>query len=334
MRARPSPPFDNSARPVLNSERPSWAQAFSPFGGRLSSGLVQIVILMTASGCAVRRTTVVPRSQTPPAKEASARELVDRVNKTSAAIRTLSAQVDLAPTAGSVYSGMITEYRDVKGFILYQKPATIRIIGQAPVVRTTIFDMVSEGNQFRLYIPSKEQFIVGENTCRRPAKNTLESMRPQHILDALLIPRIDPPREYYTVLETTDAGRPYYLVGVLAPASGGAPGELVLKRRLWFDRSTLDVSRLEIYGPAGKQVEDVRYSEYKDFGGIRYPSSLRIDRPEDGYRLAITVEKASFNQPLAAEKFKLEKPESAKIVRLDEEGKRPAPPAGEHSRDE
>lgn len=290
---------------------------------------------MTASGCAVRRTTrVTPTQAPPPAREASARELVDRLNLASAAIRTLNAQVDLAPTAGSVYSGVIKQYRDVKGFILIQAPSTIRIIGQAPVVRTTIFDMVSEGNQFRLYIPSKQQFIVGENTYQRPGKNTLENLRPRHILDALLIPPIDPAHDDYTMQEATLAWKRYYVIEVLAPAGPKSPGELFLRRKIWFDRSTLDVSRLELYGAAGTEVEDVRYSEYKDFAGTRYPSSIQIDRPAEDYSLVIAVLKAAFNQPLGPEKFKLEKPEGVEIVRLDEEGARPSPPAGEHSHDE
>jgi len=269
-----------------------------------------------------------------PALEASAHELVERVAKLSSGVRTLNAQVDLAPTAGSVYSGVINEYHDVKAYILLESPSTIRMIGQAPVVRTTIFDMVSQGGQFRLYIPPKGKFIVGENTYQRPAKNALESLRPQHILDALLIPPIDVPREHYTVHEATDAGKLYYVIDVLEPADKDAPGELALKRKLWFDRSNLDVSRLELYGPAGKEVEDVHYAQYQDFGGVRYPSQLKIDRPVEDYSLSIAFLKATFNQPLSAEKFKLEKPEGAELVRLGEGDPRPAPPAGEHSRDE
>ena len=47
-------------------------------------------------------------------------ELVAKINAWSDAIHTLTATVDLEPTAGSVYSGVIKEYHDVKGFILLQ----------------------------------------------------------------------------------------------------------------------------------------------------------------------------------------------------------------------
>src|SRR5947209_13300988 len=102
---------------------------FLPFTRELRGGLALVAILLTASSCAVRRTTRVPAAQAPPPTlEASTADLVGRINAQSAAVRTLNLTVDLAPTAGSVYSGVIKEYRDVRAFILVAKPAMIRII--------------------------------------------------------------------------------------------------------------------------------------------------------------------------------------------------------------
>jgi outer membrane lipoprotein-sorting protein len=246
----------------------------------------------------------------------------------------MKATVDLAPTAGSVYSGVIKEYHDVKGFILLEKPATIRMIGQAPVVRTDIFDMVAEGNDFRLYIPSKQKFIVGKTTYHRPTKNALESLRPQHILDALLVPPLDSTHEEYFSEEAEEAGRSYYAVHVLVHAASSSHGPLAIKRKIWFDRSTLDIARLQLYGPGGELLEDVRYSDEKDFGGVRYPTSIRIVRPVEDYRLTITILKATFNEPIAAEKFALKKPESAQLVRLGEGAAPGGSPVPENSSDQ
>ena len=287
------------------------------------------------SGCAVRRTTRIATSQVPPpAREASLTELVDRVNAQNAFIRTLKAQVDLAPTAGSVYSGVIKEYHDVKGFILLEKPAMIRMIGQAPVVRTDIFDMAADGNEFRVYIPAKRKFIVGRTTYHRPTKNALESLRPQHILDALLVPAIDTAHPEYFLEETTDDGRQYYAINVLARRARSSHTPLALQRKIWFDRSTLDLARLELYDPAGKLLEDVHYADYQDFQGIRYPTRIRIERPVEDYRLAITILKANFNDPIAPEKFELKKPEGAELVELGEGSEPPGSPGTERSRDQ
>lgn len=301
----------------------------------VAAGLLPIAILLTVSGCAVRRTTRIAPSQVPPvAREASAGELVDRVNAASRAFRTLKAQVDLTPTAGSVYSGVIKEYHDVKGFILLEKPATIRMIGQAPVVRTDIFDMVADGSEFRLYVPSKQKFIVGKTSYHGPVKNALENLRPQHMLEALVIPPVDPAHEEYFSEEAEDGGRQFYALNILGRQAESSRGQLALRRKVWFDRSTLDIARLEDYGPGGKLLEDVHFSNYQDFQGIRYPSSIQINRPVEDYSLGVTIQKATFNEPIAAEKFELKKPDGAQLVRLSGEPGGPGSPGAESSRDE
>ncbi len=269
---------------------------------------------LAAPGCAVKRTTKVnPSLVPPPSQQTTLTDLVGRVNAWSSSIRTLIATTDLEPQAGSVYSGVIREYHDVKGFILLEKPATIRILGQAPIVRTKIFDMVSNGDEFRVYVAPKEKFIVGKNASRRPAKNALENLRPQHILDALLVPAIDPSREKVFPEEAEEGGRRYYVVNVLEAAPGG---DLALRRKVWFDRSSLEIARMQIYGPQGSYTEGVEYSEYRDFQGVRYPTRVHLNRPIEDYSLTITVQKATFNQPIEAEKFLLEKPEKAQLVDL------------------
>jgi outer membrane lipoprotein-sorting protein len=273
-----------------------------------------LAALLLPPGCVVRRTTRLNPSQMPPAAlVASPADLAARINARSEAIRTMTAVVDLEPTAGSVYSGVIKEYHDVKGFILLQKPSRIRMQGQAPVVRTEIFDMVSDGKEFRLYIPPKQKFIVGKTSFRRPAKNALENLRPQHVEEALLVPPIDAAQEKYFMQEEEVGGRRFYVVTVLEPAAGD---ELTLKRRIWFDRSDLEISRLQIYGEGGTYIEDVHYSDYQDFQGVKYPARIELSRPVEDYRLTIIIQKATFNQPIAPEKFELQKPPNAQLVEL------------------
>ena len=240
-------------------------------------------------------------------------ELVQHTNAQSEAIRTFSATVDLEPTAGSVYSGVIKEYHDVKGFILVERPAMIRMIGQAPIVRTNIFDMVSDGREFRLSIPPKRKFIVGKTDFKRPVKNALENLRPQHILEALLIPATDPASDKLVIEEAEEGGRRYYVLIVLGADESG---NLHLKRKVWFDRSTLEIVRMQLYAQDGVYLEDVWYSGYQDFGGVQYPAHIQIARPVEDYRLAISILKATFNEPIGPEKFELRKPEDAELVEL------------------
>ena len=223
------------------------------------------------------------------------------------------ATVDLEPTAGSVYSGVIKEYRDVRGFILLEAPRQIRILGQAPVVRTTLFDMVSDGRDFRLSIPPKNKFIVGKTDFRRKTKNSLENLRPQHILDALLVPKINSEKEKYVPEEAEGGARRFYVISIVEP---GENGSLDLKRKVWFERANLDLARVQLYGPGGTYMQDVQYADYQDFGGVSFPSRIEIARPAEDYRLVIRVEKATFNQPIAPEKFVLDQPAGSELIQL------------------
>ena len=280
------------------------------------SGLVLTALLLATPGCLVRRVTHVHApGQTMPARDASLAELVAKIDAWSAPLHTMTATVDLEPTAGSVYSGVIKEYHDVKGFILLQRPSTIRLLGQAPVVRTNIFDMVSNGEEFRLYIPSKQKFIIGNTTYQHPAKNALENLRPQHILQALIVPPIDPNTEttFRVKADHRAEGKRYYVVNIIAPTGDR---HVIPRRTVWFDRANMELWRVQFYEPDGTCTEDVQYSNYQDFKGIRYPTHIELNRPEDDYEVTITIEKATFNEPIPPEKFELKKPEGVEVVNL------------------
>ena len=286
---------------------------------RFTFGKIPVIAILLGAGavlagCPVRRITKVPASLVPPTPlSASLGDLIARVNEQSERIQTMTANVDFAPTAGSVYSGVITEYHDVRGFILFKKPATIRIIGQAPVVRTNIFDMVSDGKEFRLSIPPKNKFIVGKTSGERPVKSPLENMRPQHILDALLVPSFDAAEGHYSFESAENTGRHYYVLTIFQPGNGN---ELFPERKIWFDRSNLKVARLDLYGPEGALIETADYSGYQDFEGVVYPSEIKIFRPIEDYSLSISIEKATFNQEIDPDKFELKKPAGAEPVEL------------------
>jgi hypothetical protein len=275
-------------------------------------------LALMLSGCAVRRTVKIsPVAVPPPAQDASLTQLIAAVNAPSKAIQTMTATVDLEPTAGSVYSGIIKEYSDVKSFILVERPAMIRMVGQAPVVRTDIFDMASDGKEFRLFVPSKQKFIVGKAGVQRPAKNALENMRPQHILQALLIPSIDPDAEQTCRYEAEEGIRRYYVLDVFEK---GSEGDLNLGRQIWFDREDLRIDRVQFYGPQGVYLEDVRYAGYRDFQGVRYPTRIKITRPVEDYGVSITVQNVTFNRPIAPEKFELKQPQGVERVELSSVG--------------
>ncbi|MBI4201465.1 MAG: DUF4292 domain-containing protein [Chloroflexi bacterium] len=294
------------------------------FRDPLCAGLAAGILLAGLAGCAVRqRAKLPPALLAPLLQKATLAELLAQVQQQQTAIRTLSATVELQPSATSLSKGEIVEYRDVRAFLLIRRPAFLRMIGQAPVVRSTAFDMASNGETFALYIPSKNRFIIGKNQVGKRAESALENMRPQHLLDALLW---EPPKEgkEEAVLEASqEGGKAYYIVHILRRSRGE---HLQLARNFWFERQGLTLERLQIFDDSGEALTEVRYSNYASFPGISYPQQIVLDRPQDHYGMTLTVSKIEFNQPLGEDKFRLEQP--AGTERMDLEKTPPAEKGG------
>jgi outer membrane lipoprotein-sorting protein len=270
-----------------------------------------------ACGCghAVTKSTKVPVAERPVEWEASEEELLDRYNALARGLKSIDATLELKPTAGTKYSGVIDEYHEVKAFLLASRPYNIRMIGQVPVVGKTVFDMVSDGQTFEVSIPPKTKFLVGQVALERQSSKPIENLRPQHLVDAVLWPEVRK-EEVVLIEEYNDENARYYVVTVLR---GGYKSEIL--RKIWFDRADLHMVRLQSYGPKGALLSDVRYANWQPVSAgsaEEYPMSIRIDRPRDEYRLDLTISKIALNEPLEAERFKLEAPAGAEIVHVGE----------------
>src|SRR5580692_5086386 len=188
---------------------------------------------MQAAGCiTIKRRTEVKREEIRPQLESNEESLLARYNTQVRGVQSLQATVDLIPSTGTTYSGVIEEYHDVQGFILAQRPATIRVIGQAPVVAKNIFDMVSDGREFRIYIPSKNSFLVGPTALIRPSNKPLENLRPQHIVEALFWPEFTPNDN--VLFEQFDfAVSRFYILTQLSQAE---TRKFEIARKVWYSR--------------------------------------------------------------------------------------------------
>jgi hypothetical protein len=290
--------------------------------------MVCVTVSAVVWGCGgrggVTKTTTVPPATRPVALVASQEQLLDRYNALSNSLQSLNATVELKPSAGSAYTGVINEYHEVKAFILASRPYNIRMIGQVPIAGTTVFDMASDGRDFEVSIPSKNKFLVGPVSLNRPSSKPIENLRPQHLVDALLWPEIR--KEEVTLFEEfNDEAARYYILTVLR---GGYQTEIL--HRIWFDRTDLHLARLQSYGSQGVLLSDVRYNNWQapdnsSSGVSAYPVNIQIDRPYDEYRLELGISKITVNQAIAADRFQLQPPQGADVVHLTDEAEEKKP---------
>jgi hypothetical protein len=294
-----------------------------------------IAVILSSSGCLFRSHKVPVRTTAEVAKSATLADLVNYINHQADAIKTLNATVDIDTTIGGAKKGKVTEFQQIRGYILVRKPAQLRMIGLFPVVRNRAFDMVSDVNGFKLSIPSKSRFIVGPPQVTTPSKNPLENLRPNAIYDALLVHQIDPNNQI-AVLENgeeavvTDVkskqqiSYPTYIVDIIQRGREG----WYLERKIIFSRTDLRVHRQLIYDSMGNLATEARYENFQDYNGVEFPTSITITRPQEEYTIGLTVLKLTLNANMTDDQFNLAQPPGSTLVRLDQNGNPTQPTPG------
>ncbi len=288
---------------------------------RLTPILLLLLVLPT-TGCLFRSRKVENRMSSAVLQSASQQELIERVNEMAAQIKTLNSTVDIRADVGGQKKGKVTQYTEIRGYILAEKPSMLRMIGLVPVVRNRMFDMVSNGSDFKLYIVPKNRFIVGRNDIIKPnPAQPLENLRPQVIFDALLLRAITSDEVAVVESDMQDVAdpkthkpvqQPNYVLDVLRHEGP----EWYLSRKIFFDRSNLSIYRQVIYNKKGDVATIADYSNYKPYNGIEFPSHIDIMRPEEEYEIALNFVTVKLNEPLKPEQFDLPQPPGVQVVHL------------------
>jgi outer membrane lipoprotein-sorting protein len=293
--------------------------------------------IIPLSGCLFRTRPLDRQFSNQPLKTASQQDLIRYVNDQAAKIQSMQATVDIDASTGDVKNGRITDYKEIRGYVLARKPAMLRMKGLLPVVRNTAFDMVSDGQEFKVWIPPRNKFVLGSNNSDtyQPDKR-LENMRPQYIYDALLLPEISQDEiavlenGYETVLDKNRhrVEQPDYELAVIRKGSQG----WYLSRRIEFSRSDLLPHLQRIYDLQGNVATEAQYQNYKDFSGTSFPSTIKIERPKENYDITLNMVKLEINRPLTDDQFLLEQPPGADVVKLDQSAPNTAKAADDQSK--
>jgi hypothetical protein len=291
---------------------------------RILVALSLLALLAGDTGCLFRTRTVEIRTSTAKLQTASRQELLDRINTEAAKIQTLNATVDIATSVGGEKKGTVTDYKEIRGYILVRKPDMLRMIGLFPIVRNKAFDMVSDGSEFKLSIPAKNKFYVGHNNVPHPAGNSLENLRPQVIYTALLLPEIDPKSDIavledsseiiYDAKKKKNLEQPDYVIDVLRREGD----DWYLGRKIIFDRTTLVPHEQIIFDHKGAVATDAIYQVYQDHNGVSFPNVIEITRPQEEYSIRLTVVKLVINDPMRDDQFALQQPPGSLLVDLDQ----------------
>ena len=287
-----------------------------------------ILVLLLSSGCLFRTRTVEVRISSAKLLTATQQELIDRRNHDATQVKTLNATVDIDTSYGGEKRGKVTDYKEIRGYILVSKPNMLRMIGLYPIVRNKAFDMVSDGKEFKLSVPGNNKFYIGHNEVKiEDSSSPLDTLRPQAIYDALLLQPVNPENEI-AVLESSKemvvdkqthklVQQNNYVLDVIQKTDHG----WFLARKVMFDRTNLVPHRQIMFDSHGNPATDANYQVFKDFDGVSFPTYIDIKRPQEEYDIQLIMVKLTINQPLTEEQFALQQPPGSQLVDLDNRNK-------------
>jgi len=90
-------------------------------------------------------------------------------------------------------------------------------------------------------------------------------------------------------------------------------------RTLHFDRHNLEIVRQKTFDSLGGVLSDTKYSAWKEYAGIPFPSEIDIKRPRDHYEVVLNVVTMKINTTdVTPEKFVLNQPSGTELQQLSQ----------------
>ncbi len=202
--------------------RPAALRLYPLAPSRLLALAVLCVATFAVGGCSsiIKRTIMVPPLLTP-LVDADTKQLIDEVNRV-AQVRSLRGKVDIQFLDTSFAKcGVAEKYRTADGDLILEDPGKIYLVITAPIIRSKVAEMTSDGERFRVAVFQGDEryrrFVRGTNSAdyrrlgggqpeadcgegggkqkaavmQQRAVGTLSGLRPQHFTDALLVRPVD-----------------------------------------------------------------------------------------------------------------------------------------------
>ncbi len=291
-------------------------------------GIISVMglLLLPVFGCGVKtpvKVAVSPRVAA--ARTATLQELVSSLQQFDSRVRSLkSASVKVTLTTRKGDSGIWEKYKRADAYILLQRPDDLLLTVQDPILKTTLLQLASYGDEFEMYNPGDRKLYVGDNRAREfqvedDGNAVTITARPKHIFDAILPPALPlgTPGIRISRTEWQDPDAKYYILTILQESGGD---EMRMLRQIWIERSQLAVAREITFSDSGELAGIVDYGDLSEFGGVLLPRTVRIDRPVDGYSLDIAIGSWSVNPEIDDAIFTLRVPDDTKRIMLKAKG--------------
>ena len=290
---------------------------------RRLSGLLYLPLFLLSGCLFTTRKLPVPKAPTI-TQTVSPDELVQQLDERWDKLDSFYANVEIQASTLKKRDGVEKDYTTFPGIIMMRKPESLRVYGRVPVIGSRMFDMVSDGKDFTLYIPSRNLVYKGANALHKRSTNTIENMRPGFFFDAMIVRGLDKDDNYMVSADTEtieDAKKkhliqiPEYILSVIRAKSGTR--EMKPIRVVTFHRDDLLPYEQDLYDEDGNLETHVSYSNYRVFDGTPYPTTVVIKRTLEEFQIVLTVEKVVQNMKLTDDQFQIKIPDGTQVKTLE-----------------
>ena len=205
----------------------------------------------------------------------------------------------------------------------------VHLVLRIPLIQSTMFNVVSVGDDFSVWYPSENKLYEGKNSARELIIDdslgtkdfTAIPIRGPHIFEAIFPQNIvlDAPGSWVDVEELTDEQTSYYVLSVLKE---GQRPRIHTIRKIWIERAGMTIARQQIF-EEDQAVSDISYSYEARKEGFSLPVRIKIVRPVDKYTLDLTFAGWKINPDLPDDAFKLPTtlPPDVQVIHLKDKEK-------------
>ncbi len=211
------------------------------------------------------------------AKTATMDEVVSLVNSRFAGLTSLVvSRFEVEFQGGSAELGFIEKYPKAKGYLVAQRPDSVYVNILHPLTSSTVVAMAAKGEDFQIWSPRDNKFLVGKTSLKTDETKPLFNVRPQHLLQAVLIDPIDrnDPQTICFMEEALDPSFKYYVLTLVRLRPQADP---CLTRKIWVERSKMEVVRQQYY-ECGTLQSDIHYGPPVLNGAVTVPGEIKVER--------------------------------------------------------
>jgi hypothetical protein len=244
-------------------------------------------------------------------------------NNQARLVRSMNAIATIRATRGPKFGAKAGTSRPITGFFDFEQPALMRVTGVAEPMGRKVFDMASDGREFRLFAMDHEtmKFFVGlvdaqPNMSEISAPEISDIARPREILDALRW-------QEGTLRKTAPSTADSTTVEFDLPARAGKP----ITGKLHFDLQSGEITSLEIYADGTDLISEISYADWQPLSDASaasshgcFPRRVRLVQPMEDIQLDFHFLELTLNPRIPRARFRLNPAPGVSVTRLSPAG--------------